>query len=110
MQSKKIEHNSVSKLFFSPGSRQQNETNDGVWNNKLKLMMIMLIVLRHIANIYKEGELQKKVRVQKMHMFIQTKDKDNTKTIFITWMLLFPLDIALNPKTVYCLENGPIVF
>ena len=52
-----MEHNNVSKLFFSPGSRQQNETNDGVWNNKLKLMMIMLIVLRHIANIYKEGEL-----------------------------------------------------
>lgn len=32
MQSKKIEHNSVSKLFFSPGSRQQNETNDGIRN------------------------------------------------------------------------------
>ena len=32
VQSKKIEHNSVSKLFFSPGSRQQNETNDGIRN------------------------------------------------------------------------------
>ena len=32
MQSKKIEHNSVSKLFFLPGSRQQNETNDGIRN------------------------------------------------------------------------------
>ena len=32
VQSKKIEHNSVSKLFFSPGSRQQNEINDGIRN------------------------------------------------------------------------------
>ena len=31
-QSKKIEHNSISKLFLSPESRQQNETNDGIRN------------------------------------------------------------------------------